>query len=250
MSQAEQYLYKCAEQYRLRRAERIIPRPASWSHQGTAFHSACEEFEKSGRTLPSEAVVQVFSDQYTALTNKALDKESDLSRWMTAGQVDAETDMVNRYTLGQEQTVRYVEWAKESQPSYWQAADGQQGLELHLTAEIGGVPVQGYVDQLPLEPDGSVRVRDLKTGTTKSKFQLQTYTVLARKVLGVEVNKADWYMAKTGGLSRPVDVTMVTEEEVGKVFQELDAGVKAGNFPANPGFHCRFCDVSHACKFF
>ncbi|WP_260988052.1 PD-(D/E)XK nuclease family protein [Streptomyces sp. CFMR 7] len=248
-SQAEQW-EQCPEQYRLRRIERVTPRPASWSYQGTAFHSAAEAHERSGRTMSREEVVDLFSDEYTALVNKALDKEPDLSRWMTAGKVDGGTDMANRYRLGQQQAGRYVEWAQEKGPRIWKAPDGTMGLELRLQAEIGGIPVQGIIDQLAQEPDGSVRVRDLKTGSTRSKFQLHTYTTLVRKVLGAEVNKADWWMGKTGGLSRALDVTQVTEQEVGKVYAALDEGVKAGNFPAKPGFNCRFCDVSHACNFF
>ncbi|MYR95448.1 MULTISPECIES: RecB family exonuclease [unclassified Streptomyces] len=247
-SQTSQY-EECPEKYRLQRIEKVTPRPAAWSHQGSAFHEACEAYERSDRKMPSEEAVEVFSDAYTALTNSALDKESNLARWMTAGNVSGETDMVNRYALGQSQVVRYVEWARESGPTIWKTSDGTPGLELHVQAEIGGVAVQGYIDQLTEEPDSSVRVRDLKTGSTRSKFQLKTYTVLARKVFGVAVNKADWFMAKTGGLSRALDVSKVEEEEVGEVFAAMDAGVKAGNFPARPGWHCRFCDVSHACAF-
>ncbi|XMN06939.1 RecB family exonuclease [Streptomyces griseobrunneus] len=248
VSQAEQY-GKCGEQYRLRRVARVTPRPAAWSNQGTAFHESCEAFERSGRKMSSEEAVELYSTTYTALTNEALDKESNLARWMTAGNVDGETDMVNRHTLGRSQVARYVEWARETGPVIWKAPDGTPGLELHVEAEIGGVPVQGYIDQLTEEPDDSVRVRDLKTGSTRSKLQLKTYTILTRKVLNVEVKRADWYMGKTGGLSRALDVSTVREEEVGEVFAAMDAGVKAGNFPARPGWGCRFCDVSHACAF-
>ncbi|MEU9708008.1 PD-(D/E)XK nuclease family protein [Streptomyces sp. NPDC047967] len=248
VSQADQY-GKCPEQYRLRRIERVTPRPAAWSHQGNAFHEACEAFERSDRTMSSAEAVEIYSDSYAALTNESLDRESNLARWMTAGGVDGETDVVNRHALGRAQVARYVEWAAEKGPVIWKAPDGSPGLELHVKAEIGGVPVQGYIDQLTAEPDTSVRVRDLKTGSTRSKFQLKTYTVLTRKVYNVPVRKADWYMGKTGGLSRALDVSKVQEEEVGEVFAAMDAGVKAGVFPARPGWNCRFCDVSHACSF-
>jgi putative RecB family exonuclease len=245
VSQVEQY-EKCPEQYRLRRVEGVTPRPAAWSHQGTAFHAAIETYEEGGRELTAAQVADLFHADYTALVNKALKEDPNLDHWMTAG-TDGQSDIEARYVLGMEQTRAYVRWAEENKPAIWKDEKGP-GIERHLTADIGGVTVQGYVDQLLAEPDGSVRVRDLKTGTTKSKFQLQTYGVLARKVLGVEVNDADWYMAKTGKPSKPVDLTGVTEKAVAERFDNMDQAVKAGDFPATPGFHCRFCDVSHACS--
>ncbi|MFF8367864.1 RecB family exonuclease [Streptomyces lydicus] len=246
VSQLEQY-EKCPKQYELRRVERVIPRPAAWSHQGTAFHSAIEMYEGGGRRLAADQVADRFHEDYTRLINKSLTEEPDLDRWMTAG-TDGQSDIEARYVLGMEQARAYVRWAEEHKPSIWKdPVTGTPGIERHLTADIGGVTVQGYVDQLLARPAGSVRVRDLKTGSTKSKFQLQTYGVLVRKTLGVEVDDADWYMAKTGKPSRPVDLTGVTEEEVGARFVSMDQGVKAGKFSATPGFHCRFCDVSHAC---
>jgi putative RecB family exonuclease len=84
----------------------------------------------------------------------------------------------------------------------------------------------------------------------KSKFQLQSYGVAMRQKWGVNVELADWYLAKTGKLSRPVKVAEVNEDEIGQRYADMDAAVKRGDFPANPGFDCRFCDVSHACIFF
>lgn len=247
VSQEDQY-NKCGEQYRLRRVERVRPRPAAWSYQGTAFHSACEVYEGSGRTMPLEAVSEVYSQEYSRLASKALDQEPNTDRWLTAGPSGAD-DIVNRYRLGKGQTEEYVKWAEHKGPRIWPGDGQRNGIELHLTATLGGVKVQGYIDQLVSEPDGSVRIRDLKTGSTKSRFQLETYALLVRKSLGLVVRKGDWYLAKTGKLSRPVDLSGVTEEEVGGRYAAMDQGVKAGIFEPKPGFNCRFCDVSHACSF-
>ncbi|MCY0941898.1 RecB family exonuclease [Streptomyces antarcticus] len=246
VSQLEQY-EKCPKQYELQRVERIIPRPAAWSHQGSAFHTAAEVHEGEGRKLTADQVVNVFHVEYLAGIKRDLVEEPNLDHWMTAG-TDGQSDIEARYVLGVEQTRAYVRWAEQNEPVIWKDSAGQPGIEIHLTAELGGVRVQGYVDQFIGKPDGSVRVRDLKTGSMKSKFQLQTYGVLARKVLGVEVNDADWYMAKSGGLSRPVDLRDVAEDAVAERFVRMDQGVKAGDFPAKPGFLCRFCDVGYACS--
>ncbi|MFI2909446.1 RecB family exonuclease [Streptomyces sp. PDY-4] len=246
MSQVEQY-EKCPHQYELQRLKKVKPRPAAWSHQGSAFHWAIEKYEESGRQLTGGQAAALFSEDYSRRVTKSLQEEPNLDRWMTAG-TDGQSDIEGRYVLGLDQTRAYVSWAEEHQPAIWKdQITGKPGIERHLTAEIGGVNVQGYVDQLLDKLNGSVRVRDLKTGSTKSKFQLKTYGVLVRETLGLPVEDADWYMAKKGGLSRPVKLSPTDVEEVAERFVELDQGVKAGVFPPRPGFHCRFCDVSHAC---
>jgi putative RecB family exonuclease len=247
VSQTEQY-EKCAYQLKLKRIDRVQPRPAAWSHHGTAFHSVAEAFELSGRAMGQEEAVQLFSDQYSALVNKSLDQEPNTDRWMSANGTGGE-DIERRYVLGQEHVRQYLAWAGNNPTETYVTPDGRPGLELHFMVELGGVQVQGYIDQLVRDPDGSVRPRDWKTGSTKSKFQLETYAVAVRKVYRETVNRADWYLAKGGKLSRPLKLEELTEDQVGLRYAEMDAGVKRGDFPANPDFHCRFCDVSHACSF-
>ncbi|MCM1967812.1 PD-(D/E)XK nuclease family protein [Streptomyces sp. G1] len=247
VSQTQQY-EQCAWRFYLQRVERVTPRPAAWSAHGTAFHSAAEAFELSGRTMSADEAVSLFSERYSALVNKGLDKEPNTDHWLSANGAGGE-DIERRYALGQQQTRRYVEWASEDNSKTWCTPDGQPAVELYFLVELGGVKVRGFIDQLVLDEDGTVRPRDWKTGSMKSKFQLETYGVAVRALYGAEVNRADWYLAKTGKLSRPLPLIDVTAEEVGERYAAMDAGVKRGDFPAKPSFSCRFCDVSHACSF-
>ncbi|MET8702720.1 PD-(D/E)XK nuclease family protein [Kitasatospora sp. NPDC004723] len=248
VSQTEQY-EKCGWRFFLQRVLRVIPLPAAWSMHGTAFHSAAEAVERSQRRMSAEEAVQLFSDEYSTLVNRALDQEPNTDRWLSASGSGGD-DIERRYVLGQEQTAQYVKWAQEHQPAIWRTPEEKQALEMYFKAELGGVVVRGYIDQLIAEADASVRVRDLKTGSTKSKFQLETYAVAIREAYGVEVNEGDWYLAQKGGLSKPVDLRKVTADQVGERYAAMDAGVKAGRFEAQPGFLCRFCDVKHKCSFF
>lgn len=247
VSQTQQW-EDCGERFRLQRIERVTPLPAAWSHHGTAFHHAAEQWERSQRTMTPEEAVEVFSERYSLLVNAALDKEPNTDRWLSAGGSGGD-DIERRFVLGQEQTRQYVEWVNQVQPEVWTTPGDKPALELYFMVELGGVKVRGYIDQLVSEDDASVRVRDLKTGTMKSKFQLETYAVAVRQTYGVEVNRGDWYLAKNGGLSRAVKLDEVTEEQVGERFAAMDAGVKRGNFEPKPGFSCRFCDMKHKCSF-
>ncbi|MFJ7329045.1 PD-(D/E)XK nuclease family protein [Streptomyces cyaneofuscatus] len=250
VSQTQQY-EECAWRWYLQRVARVRPRPAAWSIHGTVFHSAAEAWERSSRTLAADEVTGLFHDEYTSKVNAALVEEPDTDRWMSAGRYTGGEDIERRYYLGMEQTAAYVEWSKVNRPALWTEPNKQEpALELSFMVELGGIPVRGFIDQALDEGDGSVRVRDLKTGTMKSRFQLQTYSVAMRKLWGVVVTKADWYLARDGRLSRPLKVGEVSEDEIGQRFADMDAGVKRGDFPANPGFDCRFCDVSHGCVFF
>jgi putative RecB family exonuclease len=251
VSQTEQYLDKCAWQYFLQRVERVEPRPAAWSFHGTAFHSAAEAWERSSRTMEPQEVEAIFCDEYTDMVDKALDKWPDTDQWMSAGRYTGGEDIERRFLLGLEQTGAYVEWSQVTEPVIWtEPTEGGPALELSFMVELGGVKVRGFIDQALDEGEGTVRVRDLKTGTMKSKFQLHTYAVAMRQQWGVNVDFADWYLAKNNRLSRPVKVAEVSEEEIGQRFADMDAGVKRGDFPASPGFNCRFCDVNYACIFF
>lgn len=249
VSQTEQW-EKCGHRFYLQRVERVQERPAAWSFQGTAFHSAAEEFERSARTATEDEMVQLFSDQYSALVNKALAKEPNLDWWMTALKKPAGEDIADRYQLGQQQVREYVKWSKENQPemAWVENSKGERviGLEVGFNVELGGVKVRGFIDQLFPK-----KVRDLKTGSTKSPFQLETYKVAAEKQWGLEINSGDWYLGKTGKLSpaKGLDLSQVTEAQVAARYVAMDQGVKAGRFEPNPGFDCGFCSVSHACQF-
>ncbi|WJV49927.1 RecB family exonuclease [Streptomyces flavofungini] len=246
VSQVEQY-EKCPYRFYLRRVVRIPPRPAAWSIQGTAFHAACEAYERSERVMTCEEVADVYSETYTDLTRAALSRTPDTEHWLRA-KGEGTQDIEDRYALGVAQTRAYVEWALGRESGIWRDSRGVPAIELHLTAPLGGVIVQGYIDQLTTDEAGALNVRDLKTGTTRSKFQLATYGALVRAALGEEVNRGDWYMAKTGKPSRAVDISEGAGHKVSEKFRAMDEGVKRGDFPAKAGFECRFCDVSHACS--
>lgn len=266
VSQTEQW-EKCGHRYYLQRVERVAERPAAWSFQGTAFHSAAEKFEKEFRSPSEGEMVQLFSDQYSKMVNGAMYKEPNLGWWMTANKKPAGQDIEDRYKLGQSQVREYVRWSNENQPEIWIDDEGwnghdiedaprydtTMGLELGFKVELGGVAVRGYIDQLvhdDKEP-GTYIVRDLKTGSTKSPFQLETYKVAVEKQWGLEVNKGDWWLGSKGTLSpkKGRDLSEVTEEQVAARYVAMDQGVKAGRFEPNPGFDCGFCSVSHACTF-
>jgi putative RecB family exonuclease len=246
VSQLQQY-EECPLRYYLARVERVQPRPAAWSIHGTAFHEVAEAVELTEGALSEGEAVELFSDIYARGVQEALDREPDTGRWLAAGRSGGE-DIEHRYVLGQAQTARYVQWRAERPTPLWRTPSGQLAVEVYFEVKLAGVPVRGYIDQLVEEPDGAVRVRDLKTGSTKSRVQLETYKVAAERTWGISVSTGDWYLARNGGLSRRLDLVEVSEAAVAARYVAMDEAVKQGDFPARPGFHCSFCDVSHVCS--
>ncbi|MGW2864275.1 RecB family exonuclease [Streptomyces sp. NPDC001205] len=250
VSQVQEF-EECPYKSWLKRVERIEPRPAAWSTHGTAFHTAAEHFEKSGRELTADQAVSIFQNEYSKGVNRDLNKLNDIDQWMRANRGTAADDLEDRFAKGSEQTRQYVEYVQDQAPVLWRPKGEAPAVEMYFKVDFGGVKVRGYIDQVLLNKDDSKRVRDLKTGSTKSKFQLHVYGLAVNQLYPNEapVTNGDWYLAKTGKVSRPVKMADADEEEITERIVVMDQGVKAGDFPARPGFGCRFCDVSHTCSF-
>src|SRR5690606_41323457 len=86
-------------------------------------------------------MVQLFSDQYSALVNKARQKEPDLNRWLTAGGKPAGEDIEERYRLGQSQVAQYVDWSTENQPDIWSEGGGWKQFDISVVEDYA--PAQG-----------------------------------------------------------------------------------------------------------
>ncbi|RGD62475.1 PD-(D/E)XK nuclease family protein [Kitasatospora xanthocidica] len=253
VSQFNQYFEGCSWRYKLQRIDRVPQRPAAWSHHGTAFHTAAEHVElarwKGDGLLDQGDAQTLFNDAYTEAINKSMREWPDLDDWLRA-KGETQDDIEQRYELGMQQAAEYVTHSNNRLERIWETPEGVPAIELHFEVEFAGVPVVGFIDLVVERPDGSLVVRDNKTGTMKSKFQLYAYgSALRRMVPGVRVDAGDWWLAKENRLSRPVKLGM-PEQEIEASFVALDEGVKAGEFVPQPGFNCRFCDVSHKCDFF
>ncbi|WP_327377687.1 PD-(D/E)XK nuclease family protein [Streptomyces sp. NBC_01216] len=241
---------ECRYKSWLKRVERVQPRPAAWSTHGTAFHTAAERFELGGREVAAEDAVSIFRDEYTKGISRDLETVNDVDLWLRANRGSAAQDLEERYEVGSRQTREYVEYVQEHAPVLWRPDGEKPAIELYFMADFEGVKLRGYIDQVVKNKDDSNRVRDLKTGSTRSKFQLWVYEMaLNRLYPEQEATSGDWYLAKTGKVSRPVKLADADQDEIIERIVRMDQGVKSGDFPASPGFACRFCDVAYACPF-
>ena len=249
-SQLESYL-RCPEAYRLEKVVKAPQYPAAWLTQGIAFHDAIEKWERTGRTFPIETVVEWFVTAWNEQLAKQMEQEPNLSVWLTGGRTKPENDIKNRFERGQQQVMDYIAWALATE-NEWRILDlGDHDLacEVEFDIQLQGVRVVGFIDQLIEWPNGTVTVRDLKTGTKlpPTARQLGIYKIAAKEVLDLDINWGDFYMSKNTAPTEPYDLSRFTPERVGRWFVNLDRSVMEGRFTPNPGDYCRICAVERFC---
>lgn len=251
VSQITQY-ERCPMAYRLARIDKAWQRPAAWLAHGSAVHSAVEAYEKSGRTLDLNSMLEVFDTEYADGINRAAADGVSMSYWSRSGPYDGPTDVSRRARIGREHTTVYHDWAQKADTDHvWTTPTGELAVELEVRPTIGGVDVLGYIDNLSVV-DGQLRIRDLKTGQSPGEsFQLGVYSEAIRQAYGEDIRYGDFWMTKKGGPTKPYDLSGWTPDKLAERVVAMDEGVKAANFDPKPDPDtCRMCSVSRACPFF
>lgn len=264
-SQASEYLPEfggCPYAFYLGRIEKVWKRPAAWFPFGTAVHAGAEYWERSGRTAGIDELTDEFLRVYTDETNQYLEETPNTDLWMWSGRYDGATDIERRRNLGPVHLENLIKWYERNPDQIpWTMPDGRLAVELPFEIELGTVPVKGVIDWIGwVTSDRTIRglsPRDVKAGSTPGKpMQLKIYGLVVENYLasvGVpdpEIRTADFFMTKAGRPAGTTDLTTVSRDEIVTAFERMDAGVAAGDFPANPEpDRCRRCPVNFTCTF-
>jgi DNA helicase-2/ATP-dependent DNA helicase PcrA len=114
------------------------------------------------------------------------------------------------------------------------------------------VVLTGRMDQVNRLAPGEEEIIDYKTGKPRSEdkakkdVQLSVYALAAREVFDWNPARLTLHFLQS---NQPVSATR-DERQLQKVrgeIQEAAADIRAGEFPAKPGFACRFCDYESIC---
>ena len=255
-SQLEQYsaeLGGCAYRYYLARIERVWKKPAAWLPMGSAVHYAAEQWERSGRTMPREAVKDVFRASYKEEVDAYLEETPNTRYWQASGVYTGDLDIPRRYGKGLEHVDHYLNWyEKHPEEVIWITPDGTPAIELEFQLDLGGVEVRGKLDQAVKigPPGGPIVARDIKTGNKPGKVEQLSLAGVAITAANPAVipHKGDFLMTKSGAPTYPYD--LINVDVLTEKFVTMDAGVRAGDFPASPDdTKCDRCDVANSCKF-
>ena len=117
------------------------------------------------------------------------------------------------------------------------------------------VVLTGRIDQINTILAGSAEIVDYKTGTphdekyVKKNLQLTLYALAAREALDLGLPVVSFHYLENDtvipGQREAKDLAAAES-----IVQEVAAGIRAGQFPARPGFNCRFCDYQLICPAF
>ncbi|HET7840269.1 MAG TPA: PD-(D/E)XK nuclease family protein, partial [Terriglobia bacterium] len=175
--------------------------------------------------------------------------------WKSAGFEDSFQEETYK-KAGLEQLRKFVE-DQNARP----VAAGAMRFEEYFSFELENTILQGRIDQinpLPAIPGGSapprqpVELVDYKTGKPRSQkdadksLQLSVYALAAKVQLGLEPQRLTFYNLTS---NQPVSSvrTSADLEEVRSTVREVAEEIRKMNFPATPGFVCRFCDFVAIC---
>jgi putative RecB family exonuclease len=131
------------------------------------------------------------------------------------------------------------------------------GIEEHVTGEIGGVKLHGYIDRLMFE-DGQAKVCDYKTGKTPKKnyvddkfFQLIIYTQLLESIDVHADSLAVELLFLKDGVRFFKELTETDVNHVISVIQEVRQGIEercvSGNFEPKTSILCNWCGFKSFC---
>lgn len=243
---------RCAYSYYLQREKKVWQRPASWLSQGLGVHVAMEEWERSGRTLTREKLIELYREEFTRSIDEQAEETPNFSFWFGSGPYSGPVDIERRWKIGEEQLLSLVDWCEEHPAQkIWTAPDGSKAIELEFHVELGGVMVRGFIDQIVETPDGELIVRDIKTGAKPGDiFQLATYSEAVRLIHGVTPRYGDYLMGKTGKPTKTIEISDEDRAEVHEKFAALEAKIQADEFEPNPSRNtCTMCSVKTSCEF-
>lgn len=243
---------RCSWAYKLARIDKVWQRPASWLSQGLGVHVAMEEWEKSGRTLAREKLVELYREEFVRSVDEQAEETPNFDYWFGSGPYSGPVDIERRFKIGEEQLLSLVDWC-EAHPDQkiWSTPDGEKAIELAFEVELGGVKVVGFIDQIVETSDGDLIVRDIKTGAKPGDiFQLATYSEAVRIMHGVTPRFGDYLMGKTGKPTKTIEITDEDRAEVHEKFAALEAKIQAEEFEPNPSRQtCQMCSVKTSCEF-
>jgi putative RecB family exonuclease len=249
VSQLKQFSLDCSWGFKLSRIDRVAQLPAAWTHGGTAFHEACEGWEKSGRNLTIRETQEIFYRSYDALIERSKQEWPDPKVWLRGGNTGTQKDIDNRRERGGNQVENYIIRASNEGLTPV-IIDGELLVETELRLDAGEFDVLGYADVILWDVYGNVLIRDLKTGNRPS-FDIQpiTYGYALEETKGIKAWWGDYYLAKTDEVTAPVDLSCVPKGMLLQWYQAMDRQANNGEYIPNPGGHCFTCSVKSSCDF-
>ncbi|HYL45738.1 MAG TPA: ATP-dependent DNA helicase [Candidatus Limnocylindrales bacterium] len=198
---------------------------------GSVMHSSIKEFMgqlKQGRKMPLDELMAAYD-----------------RNWLSAGYPDEYQEEEYRRE-GREQLEKFHLAMCAAPPD---VLFQEKTFELPLEHEI---VVTGRMDQVNRLGKGKAEIVDYKTGKPKDakkadgSLQLSVYALAAQDVLDLEPARLVFYnLTSNEPVSTERDAKSL--EKTKQKISEVADQIRAGDFPARPGFLCGYCDYKPLC---
>ncbi|HVA93417.1 MAG TPA: ATP-dependent DNA helicase [Candidatus Dormibacteraeota bacterium] len=224
-------LESCPQKYLFNRAWGLRGGPAAAMSFGSVMHNTIKHFIgelAKGHALPFEEVERKFELE-----------------WTSAGFEDEYQEQEYKKD-GVTQLRAFYESTLAAPPD---VIAQEKSFELPME---NNVVLTGRMDQVNRLGPGEEEIVDYKTGRprnedkAKKDVQLSVYALAAREVFDWNPARLTLYFLQT---NQAVSATR-DDKKLNKVrseIQEAAADIRAGEFPAKPGFACKFCDYEPIC---
>jgi DNA helicase-2/ATP-dependent DNA helicase PcrA len=222
---------KCPQKYLFSKVWGIGSGPAAATTFGNVMHNTIRQFIaalRKGLRLSFEEVVTIFKRE-----------------WTSAGFEDRHQEEL--YLNDGIEQLRAFHTTALDTPAHVTAQEKRFTIKCE-----NGIELIGRMDQINRVAPGEVEIIDYKTGKPKSEtnaqkdLQLSVYALAAREVLDVKPVRLIYYNLQDNSC-----VFAAREEkqmqELHATIQEVAFDIRAREFPARPGFICKYCEYRFLC---
>jgi putative RecB family exonuclease len=234
----------CALAFRFSAIDRLPEPPSVATSRGTLVHSALERLFG----LPAAERTCAAADACLTAAGAAFRLDPDF----TGLQLDADAE------------AEFFAGAAALVERYFEIEDPTTvhpiGLELRLTAEVGGLNLVGIIDRLELDADGELVVTDYKTGRApKERYEqkrlggVQFYALLCEQVFGKRPARVQlMYLGDPMVIiSTPNDQSIRgLQTRVGAIWTAVERACERDDFRPKPGPLCAWCSFQAFCPAF
>ena len=240
---------ECPRAYYLGRVKRAEEKQTWFFPMGTAVHESVESYIETGQ-------VPEFEGLFYPLIEKQLKIDSNDVNWLAAGSQDDPVIRDKAVDLGKRCVENAIKFLDDIE--VWE-------VEYDATGMIEGceVPIKAFIDIVGEHKKHGPSIVDWKSGKQKPKkpTQLETYSVLLNTSTplsgndhpftdhgSIKFHTGLWAMVNPeASKARPVDLSAVDTSALGARYQAAYEDIKAREWKANAGFHCRFCVQAPNC---
>jgi DNA helicase-2/ATP-dependent DNA helicase PcrA len=221
----------CPQKYLFERLWSIRGGPQAAMSFGSVMHTTIRRFiaelRKRGR-MPFDEVEAIFHREWTSAGFEDHYQEQEYKR------------------EGLEELRAFHATCIQAPP---QVIAQEKYFELPMDANV---VITGRIDQVNRVAPHEEEIVDYKTGRPKleaqarKNLQLSLYALAAREVLELNPVRLVFYNLQT---NEPVATTRDEKQldQAREIVQEVAADIRAGQFPAKPGYLCRSCDFQPLC---